>query len=209
MLKGDGLVTYLKAPSVELACQILDSTPLRATGPNMSVTPAKFEMKGQQYQDKKGPGAGGAAAAKASKPKGGGGGRGGRGGGGSKGGRGRGRRGAPGIQEKLERKLGWGGFDDLLPPEKVCGRVSVVSPLPCLPTAAHMSGFRVCSCFCNTVGSVASGGVAHIHHPGVDGLLCVGQDACDVCCAMPCITWTKHQTVLLLAGACCCCCRCR
>lgn len=116
MLKGDGLVTYLKAPSVELACQILDGTPLRGTGANMSVTPAKFEMKGQQYQDKKGP----PAAAKAAKPKSGGGGRGGRGGG-SKGGRDRGRRGALGVQEKLERKLGWGGFDDLLPPEKVRG----------------------------------------------------------------------------------------
>lgn len=117
MLKGDGLVTYLKAPSVELACQILDGTPLRAVGPTMSVTPAKFEMKGQQYQDKKGPG----AAAGAAKPKSsGGGGRGGRGG--SKGGRGRGRKGAPGIQEKLERKLGWGGFDDVLPPEKVSSR---------------------------------------------------------------------------------------
>lgn len=180
MLKGDGLVTYLKAPSVELACQILDGTPLRATGANMSVTPAKFEMKGQQYQDKKGPGAGGAAAAKAAKPKGGGG-RGGRGGG-STGGRGRGRRGAPGIQEKLERKLGWGGFDDLLPPEKVRGRVLVVSPLPCLPIGTHMSWFRVRSCFCNTVGRVASGGVTHIHYPGVEGLLCVGKNACDVLC---------------------------
>jgi HIV Tat-specific factor 1 len=115
MLKGDGLVTYLKYPSVDLACQILDGTPLRSTGPNMSVTPAKFEMKGQQYQDaKKVPGAAGQGQAKP-KSKGGG------GRGGSKGGRGggRGRKGAPGIQEKLERKLGWGGFDDLLPPEKV------------------------------------------------------------------------------------------
>jgi HIV Tat-specific factor 1 len=120
MLKGDGLVTYLKAPSVELACQILDGTPLRSTGPNMSVTPAKFEMKGQQYQDAKK--AAGAAGQGQGKPKGkGGGGRGG-GRGGSRGGRsggGRGRKGGPGIQEKLERKLGWGGFDDLLPPEKV------------------------------------------------------------------------------------------
>jgi HIV Tat-specific factor 1 len=116
MLKGDALVTYLKAPSVDLACQILDGTPLRAVGPNMSVTPAKFEMKGQQYQDKK------AAAPKAAAGKSKGGGKGGRGGSkGGRGGRGRGR-GAPGIQEKLERKLGWGGFDDLLPPEKVRGR---------------------------------------------------------------------------------------
>lgn len=117
MLKGDGLITYLKGPSVQLACQILDGTPLRAVGPNMSVSEAKFEMKGQQFQDKKGQGVAAAGAAKQKKQKSGGGGRGGRGG--SKAGRGRGRGRAPGIQEKLERKLGWGGFDDLLPPEKV------------------------------------------------------------------------------------------
>ena len=28
-VKGDGLVTYLKAPSVDLAIQIIDGTPLR------------------------------------------------------------------------------------------------------------------------------------------------------------------------------------
>ena len=28
-MKGDGLVTYLKAPSVDLAVQIIDGTPLR------------------------------------------------------------------------------------------------------------------------------------------------------------------------------------
>ena len=28
-VKGDGLVTYLKAPSVDLAVQIIDGTPLR------------------------------------------------------------------------------------------------------------------------------------------------------------------------------------
>ena len=46
-LKGDGLVTYLKEPSVQLACTILDGAPFRHTmGTNMTVTPAKFEMKG-------------------------------------------------------------------------------------------------------------------------------------------------------------------
>jgi hypothetical protein len=45
--KGDGLVTYLKEPSVELALNILDGTPLRPGGrPIMSVTRAKFEQKG-------------------------------------------------------------------------------------------------------------------------------------------------------------------
>ena len=46
-LKGDGLVTYLKEPSVQLACTILDGAPFRHTmGTNMTVTAAKFEMKG-------------------------------------------------------------------------------------------------------------------------------------------------------------------
>lgn len=37
--KGDGLVTYLKQPSVDLAIQILDSTPLRdGDGQRMSVS---------------------------------------------------------------------------------------------------------------------------------------------------------------------------
>lgn len=39
--KGDGLVTYLKQPSVDLAIQILDSTPLRdGDGQRMSVSQA-------------------------------------------------------------------------------------------------------------------------------------------------------------------------
>jgi hypothetical protein len=126
MLKGDGLITYLKAPSVQLACQILDGTPLRAVGPNMSVSEAKFEMKGQQYQDKK---SGAAAGATKQRQKSGGS-RGGRGG--SKSGRGRGRGRAPGIQEKLERKLGWGGFDDLLPPEKVSQGMHQVTTFMCV-----------------------------------------------------------------------------
>ena len=39
--KGDGLVTYLKQPSVDLAIQILDGTPLRdGDGQRMSVSQA-------------------------------------------------------------------------------------------------------------------------------------------------------------------------
>ena len=38
-VKGDGLVTYLKAPSVDLAIQIIDGTPLReGLQSNLSVS---------------------------------------------------------------------------------------------------------------------------------------------------------------------------
>lgn len=48
--KGDALVTYLKEPSVALATQILDGTPFRPGGKiPMSVTPAKFEQKGEKF----------------------------------------------------------------------------------------------------------------------------------------------------------------
>jgi HIV Tat-specific factor 1 len=117
MLKGDGLVTYLKDPSVDLACQILDGAPLRAVGPPLSVTVARFEMKGQQYKDKKG-GGNKAAAAGGSNNAGQGGGKGGGGRGGGKGGRG-GKKKQFSQAEKQARKLGWGGFDDVLPPERV------------------------------------------------------------------------------------------
>ena len=51
--KGDGLVTYLKEPSVALATTILDGTPFRVgMGTNMSVTAAKFQMKGDAYVKK-------------------------------------------------------------------------------------------------------------------------------------------------------------
>eukprot|EP00899_Mesostigma_viride_P004270 jgi/Mesvir1/13844/Mv15989-RA.1 len=53
-LKGDGLVTYLKEPSVDLALSLLDGVPLRlgAQGPIMSVQKAKFEQKGTAYVPK-------------------------------------------------------------------------------------------------------------------------------------------------------------
>ncbi|KAG6645284.1 splicing factor U2AF-associated protein 2 [Carya illinoinensis] len=48
--KGDALVTYLKEPSVALATQLLDGTPLRPGGKiPMSVTLAKFEQKGDAF----------------------------------------------------------------------------------------------------------------------------------------------------------------
>lgn len=51
--KGDALVTYLKEPSVPLAIQILDGTPLRPGGKiPMSVTQAKFEQKGDKFVSK-------------------------------------------------------------------------------------------------------------------------------------------------------------
>ncbi|CAI5465680.1 unnamed protein product [Closterium sp. Yama58-4] len=48
-LKGDGLITFLKPPSVDLALKILDGTPLRLGDKQpMSVTLAKFEQKGDK-----------------------------------------------------------------------------------------------------------------------------------------------------------------
>lgn len=48
--QGDGLVTYLKAPSVQLAIDILDGTSLRLGGKEvMKVAGAKFEQKGDTY----------------------------------------------------------------------------------------------------------------------------------------------------------------
>ncbi len=57
--KGDGLVTFLKEPSVALAVALLDGAPLRPGGaPPMAVAPARFEAK-----------AGGGAGAAKPKPK--------------------------------------------------------------------------------------------------------------------------------------------
>ncbi|XP_065332450.1 17S U2 SnRNP complex component HTATSF1 isoform X2 [Cloeon dipterum] len=43
-LKGDGLCTYIKVESVDLACKLLDGSDLR--GHKVRVEPAKFQMKG-------------------------------------------------------------------------------------------------------------------------------------------------------------------
>lgn len=48
--KGDALITYMKDPSVALAIQLLDGVPLRTGGNTpMTVTPAKFEQKGEKF----------------------------------------------------------------------------------------------------------------------------------------------------------------
>ncbi|KAI3961019.1 hypothetical protein MKX01_014351 [Papaver californicum] len=48
--KGDALVSYMKEPSVELAIKILDGAPFRPGGtPLMTVSPAKFEQKGDKF----------------------------------------------------------------------------------------------------------------------------------------------------------------
>ncbi|KAF9587664.1 hypothetical protein IFM89_004496 [Coptis chinensis] len=48
--KGDALVSYLKEPSVGLAIQFLDGSPLRPDGKvSMSVSQAKFEQKGEKF----------------------------------------------------------------------------------------------------------------------------------------------------------------
>ncbi|MEW5300089.1 MAG: hypothetical protein WDW36_003045 [Sanguina aurantia] len=85
--KGDALVTYLKPASVDLACNILDGSMLRANSKKaIAVTPAKFEMKGDTFNAK-------APISKAARKK---------------------------ALERLEqRSLGWGGFDDKVPVEKV------------------------------------------------------------------------------------------
>ncbi|KAG2450736.1 hypothetical protein HYH02_004574 [Chlamydomonas schloesseri] len=52
-LKGDALVSYLKEPSVDLACQFLNGSYFRAgMGSTMTVEKAQFQMKGEQYVGK-------------------------------------------------------------------------------------------------------------------------------------------------------------
>lgn len=54
-LKGDGLVTYLKEPSVALAVQLLDGTPLRPGGsPNMTVS-GRLQSSGRRTGGKAAP----------------------------------------------------------------------------------------------------------------------------------------------------------
>lgn len=54
MLKGDGLVTFLKRPSVELAINILDGTPFRpGMITMMKVQEARFELKGEYKRPSK------------------------------------------------------------------------------------------------------------------------------------------------------------
>jgi hypothetical protein len=81
---------------------------------------AKFEMKGEAFQSKqqgRGSGGSGAAAAAAQQQR----------------KRAKGGRGSTKAQlDRLEKKLGWGGFDDKLPPEKVWGWARAGPRLPLL-----------------------------------------------------------------------------
>jgi len=51
-LKGDALVTYALAPSVENALELLDGTSLRAGGPPLQIQAASFEHKKAKPNDK-------------------------------------------------------------------------------------------------------------------------------------------------------------
>jgi HIV Tat-specific factor 1 len=128
--KGDGLVTFLKEPSVALAVALLDGAPLRPGGaPPMAVAPARFEAKAgggaakpKPKSKKKGKDkAGGAADADAAAakdadaadaaappaapaPPGGAG--------------AAAKRARRKAAEAQERRLAWGGFDDAVRPER-------------------------------------------------------------------------------------------
>ena len=81
-LKGDALVTYLRAPSVALALAVLDGAPFRAAAPDQAslrVTEARFEMKGEAYVKKQ---------------------------------RGSKKRKAAALAKQAKRALDWGGHDD-------------------------------------------------------------------------------------------------
>ncbi len=98
--KGDGLVTYLKEPSVALAVTILDGSQFRpGQGQPMSVSVATFEAKPPgEAGDKDKSGRGGQGALPKKKRK--------AGPGGAAGG-------------ATEKALGWDGFDDVQDPKKV------------------------------------------------------------------------------------------
>ena len=71
---------------VDLACKILDGAPFRDDpARTLTVQPAKFEMRGEQFVPKKKP--------NKKKPK--------------------------KDASKVDKALGWGGFDDQLNPTKV------------------------------------------------------------------------------------------
>jgi HIV Tat-specific factor 1 len=100
MPKGDGLVIYLKEPSVALACTILDGACFRpGRGQPMSVSAAKFDIKvkpdaKEAKEARKAKAAAAAAAGTAGRKRKAGGGGG-------------------------EKALGWDGFDDVVDPRKV------------------------------------------------------------------------------------------
>jgi hypothetical protein len=83
--KGDGTVAFLLRPSVRLALTIMHGRPLRPGGaPDMSVTEAEFQMKGDFVANKKK-----------------------QGGGGNKAGKGK------NVPSQKDRLLSWSGFDDV------------------------------------------------------------------------------------------------
>ena len=70
MLKGDGVVTFLKRPSVDLALTLLDGAPLRADGAPMRLSEAVFERPAQsEGAGGGGEGAGAEAGTEAEKPE--------------------------------------------------------------------------------------------------------------------------------------------
>ena len=96
-VKGDGLVVFLKAPSVDLAIALLDQTELRLgdATTRMTVTAAEFEAKARGEDE----GGGAKVAAKAS-------------GGGARMTKADRKRAAALLKRQEAEALGWAGFDD-------------------------------------------------------------------------------------------------
>ena len=171
LLKGDGLVTYLKEPSVALACSILDGAPLRPEeGGALSVTPATFQPK---------PAGGGG--------KGGGGGdaKGGRGGGGDKA-REKKKKGGRGGGAVPEKALGWDGFDDVVDPKKAVlvlrGLFSpeeLVAPAATPAAAAELQADLQGEC--ERFGGVASVRLFPFHPEGVATVKFKEPEAAEAC----------------------------
>jgi HIV Tat-specific factor 1 len=91
VFKGDGLVTYLKEPSVDLAIQLYDDTQFRyGCGRNMKISRAKFEQKGEEFKSSKPPATGSDAFLKKKI-----------------------------VAAQESRALDWAGWDDDLKPEQI------------------------------------------------------------------------------------------
>lgn len=91
VFKGDGLVTYLKEPSVDLAIQLYDDTHFRyGCDRNMKIRRAKFEQKGEEFKSNK-PSASGSDAFLKKKI----------------------------VAAQESRALDWAGWDDDLKPEQI------------------------------------------------------------------------------------------
>jgi HIV Tat-specific factor 1 len=91
VFKGDGLVTYLKEPSIDLAIQLYDDTQFRyGCGRNMKISRAKFEQKGGEFKSNKPPASGSDAFLKKKI-----------------------------VAAQESRALDWAGWDDDLKPEQI------------------------------------------------------------------------------------------